>query len=287
LTVGEPGPTGEIAGRVCVVTGASGGIGKATAAGLARRGATVALVVRSRERGEAARDEIARATGSRDLHLVLADLSRQADVRRAAGEVLAAFGAVHVLVNNAGTYTARRKETEDGIELQWAVNHLAPFLLTHLLMPALTTARPARVVAVSSNAHKAGELRWDDLQMKRGRYRGLRQYCNTKLANVLFTRELARRATASGVTANAMHPGVVATELLLGGFPPLRLVSRFMRTPEQGAATALYLAADPAAAAFTGEYFIDSRPVPLDAKATDDAAARRLWELSEEKVGIG
>ncbi|HEV7588824.1 MAG TPA: SDR family NAD(P)-dependent oxidoreductase, partial [Longimicrobium sp.] len=278
--------TGEMAGRVCVITGASGGIGKAAAAGLASRGATVALVVRSRERGEAARDEIARATGSRDLRLVLADLSRQADVRRAAGEVRTAFGAVHVLVNNAGVYTGRRRETVDGVELQWAVNHLAPFLLTHLLLPALTAARPTRVVNLSSNAHKAAELRWDDLQMKRGRYRSLRQYCNTKLANVLFTRELARRAASAGVTANAMHPGVVATELLMGGFPPLRLVSRFMRTPEQGAATAVYLAADPAAAAFTGEYFIDSRPVRLAPPATDDEAARRLWELSEETVGL-
>jgi NAD(P)-dependent dehydrogenase (short-subunit alcohol dehydrogenase family) len=286
LTAGEPRRAGEMAGRVCMVTGASGGIGKATAAGLARRGATVALLVRSRARGEAARDEIARATGSRDLHLVLADLSRQADVRRAAAEVRAVFGAVHVLVNNAGTYTARRKETEDGIELQWAVNHLAPFLLAHLLMPALTAGSPARVVAVSSNAHKFADLRWDDLQMKRGRYRGLRQYCNTKLANLLFTRELARRAADSGVTANAMHPGVVATELLLGGFPPLRLVRRFMRTPEQGAATAVYLATDPAAAAFTGEYFIESRPIRLDPRATDDAAARRLWELSAAMVGV-
>ncbi len=271
-------------GRVCVVTGASGGIGKAAAAGLAKRGATVVLVVRSRERGEAARDEIARATGSRGLHLVLADLSRQADVRRAADEVKTAFGAVHVLLNNAGVYTFRREETEDGVERQWAVNHLAPFLLTHLLLPALTAALPARVVAMSSNAHRWGVLRMDDLQMKR-RYQGLRQYCNTKLANVLFTRELARRAAASGVTANAMHPGVVATELLLGGFAPLRLVSCFMRTPEQGAATAVHLAAD-AAAAFTGEYFIDSRPVRPAPQATDDEAARRLWELSEEMVGI-
>jgi len=275
-----------MAGRVCVVTGASGGIGKATAAGLARRGATVALVVRSRERGEAARDEIARATGSRDLHLVLADLSRQADVRRTADELLAKFGAVHVLVNNAGVYTGRRQETVDGIEMQWAVNHLAPFLLMHLLLPVMTAARPARVVNLSSNAHKFAALRWDDLQMKHGRYRGLRQYCNTKLANVLFTRELARRAAASGVTANAMHPGVVATELLLGGFPPLRLVSRFMRTPEQGAATAVYLASDPAAAAFTGEYFFGSHPVALTATATDDESARRLWELSEEMVRL-
>jgi retinol dehydrogenase-12/retinol dehydrogenase-13 len=274
-----------MAGRVCVVTGASGGIGKAVSAGLAGRGATVALVVRSRARGDAARDEIARQTGSRDLHVVLADLSRQADVRRAAEEIQASFGAVHVLVNNAGTFTRRRQETVDGVETQWAVNHLAPFLLTRLLLPALAAGRPARVVTLSSNAHRSAKLRWDDLEMKHGRYRGLRQYCNTKLANVLFTRELARRAAGIGVTANAMHPGVVATELLLGGFPPLRLFRRFLRTPEQGAATALYLAADPAAAAVTGEYFFDCRPVSLAPNATDDEAARRLWEVSEAMVG--
>jgi len=274
-------------GRVCVVTGASGGIGRATAAGLAARGATVVLLVRSRERGQAALDEIARQTGSRALRLVLADLSRQADVRRAADEILSAFGAVHVLVNNAAAYAGRRHLTADGIELQWAVNHLAPFLLTNLLLPGLTAGRPSRVVAVSSNAHLDGELRRDDLEMRRRRYRGFRQYCNTKLANVLFTRELARRAAAQGVTANAMHPGVVATELLLNGFPPLRLVRRFLRTPEQGAATAVYLAADPAVAAVSGEYFIDSRPVPLTPKALDDDAALRLWELSAAQVGLG
>jgi NAD(P)-dependent dehydrogenase (short-subunit alcohol dehydrogenase family) len=142
------------------------------------------------------------------------------------------------------------------------------------------------VVTLSSNAHLGGELRWDDLEMRRRRYRGFKQYCNTKLANVLFTRELARRAAAQGVTANAMHPGVVATELLLNGFPPLRLFRRFLRTPEQGAATAVYLATDPAVASVTGEYFIDSRPVPLTPRALDAEAALRLWELSAARLGL-
>ncbi|HKP74202.1 MAG TPA: hypothetical protein VJT67_01610 [Longimicrobiaceae bacterium] len=192
-----------------------------------------------------------------------------------------------MLVNNAAAYSARRRETVDGIELQWAVNHLAPFLLTNLLLPALAAGRPSRVVAVSSNAHLDGVLRWDDLEMRRRWYRGFKQYCNTKLANVLFTRELARRAADGGVTANAMHPGVVATELLLNGFPPLRLFRRFLRTPEQGAATAIHLATDPAVATATGDYFIDSRPVPLTPRALDDEAALRLWELSAAQVGLG
>ncbi|HEX8904819.1 MAG TPA: SDR family NAD(P)-dependent oxidoreductase, partial [Longimicrobiaceae bacterium] len=182
-----------MAGRVCVVTGASGGIGKAAAKELARRGATVALVVRSPERGQTARGEIERDTGSRDVRVVLADLSRQAEVRRAAEELLAAFPRIHVLLNNAAVHTWRRTLSPDGIELQWAVNHLAPFLLTSLLLPPLVESAPARVVTVSSNAHEAADLRWDDLEMRRRRYRGFRQYANTKRANVLFTRELARR----------------------------------------------------------------------------------------------
>jgi retinol dehydrogenase-12/retinol dehydrogenase-13 len=278
---------GAMDGRVCVVTGASGGMGRAAARELARRGATVALVVRSRERGEAVAGEIARDTGRRDARVVLADLARQADVRRAAGEILAAYRRVDVLLNNAAVYTRRRTLTEDGIEMQWAVSHLAPFLLTHLLLPRMRESASARVVTVSSGAHRGGELRWSDLEMRGRRYRGFRQYANTKLANVLFTRELARRTAGTGVTANALHPGVVATELLMNGFPPIRLFRRWMRTPEQGAATAVYLATSPQVATVTGEYFVDERPVAPSPAATDDEAARRLWELSERAVGLG
>lgn len=278
---------GEMSGRVCVVTGASGGIGRAAATELARRGATVALVVRSRERGEAARAEIERVAGGANVRLVMADLSRQAEVRRAADELLAAYPRIDVLVNNAAVYTRRRALSGDGIELQWAVNHLAPFLLTRLLLPRLQESAPARVVTVASNAHEMAELRWDDLEMRRRRYPGFRQYANTKRANVLFTRELARRAAGSGVTANALHPGVVATELLMNGFPPIRLLRRWLRTPEQGAATAVYLAASPEVASVSGGYFIDERPVPLPVAARDDEAARRLWEISARMVGLG
>ncbi|HET7461202.1 MAG TPA: SDR family oxidoreductase [Longimicrobium sp.] len=278
---------GEMTGRVCVVTGASGGIGRATAVELARRGATVALVIRSREKGQAVLAQIERDTGRRDARLVLADLSRRAEVRRAAGEIVAAHPRIDVLVNNAAVYTRRRTLTDDGIEMQWAVNHLAPFLLTHLLLPVLVESAPARVVTVSSNAHQSGEMRWDDLEMKNRRYLGFRQYANTKLANVLFTRELARRTAGTGVTANALHPGVVATPLLLNGFPPIRLFRRWMRTPEQGAATSVHLATSSAVAGVTGQYFQDERPVPLTTKlATDDEAARRLWEISARAVGV-
>ncbi|HEX8244410.1 MAG TPA: SDR family oxidoreductase [Longimicrobium sp.] len=276
-----------MSGRVCVVTGASGGIGKAAAKELARRGATVALVVRNRERGEAARAEIERDTGNRDARIVLADLSRQAEVRRAAGELRAAFPRIDVLLNNAAVYTARRRLSDDGIELQWAVNHLAPFLLTRLLLPRVVESAPARVVTVSSNAHLGADLRWSDLEMRNRRYRGFRQYSNTKRANVLFTRELARRTAGTGVTANALHPGVVATDLLLNGFPPIRLFRRWMRTPEQGAATAVHLAASPDVTAVSGEFFVDERPVTLPPEARDDEASHRLWEISERMVGMG
>jgi len=273
-------------GRVCVVTGASGGIGRAAAAGLARQGATVVLLVRSRERGQAARDEIVRATPGADVQLVLADLSSMAEVRRAAREIESRFPRVHVLVNNAASFSWRRRKTPDGFEVQWAVNHLAPFLLTSRLLPRLTGSAPARVVTVSSNSHFRGRMAWDDLQMERGLYRGLAMYSRTKLANVLFTRELARRTRGTGVVANAMHPGVVATDLLLNGFPPLKLLRRRFRTPEEGARTAVWLASSPEAAEMTGEYCIDERPVTPSPAARDDEAARRLWKVSAEMTGL-
>ena len=274
-----------MSGRVCVVTGASGGIGQAAALGLARRGATVALVARRADAGEAARAAVVRESGRTDVHLLMADLSAQAQVRQLAAEVAARFGKVDVLVNNAAVYTARRKTSEDGIEMQWAVNHLAPFLLTHLLMDALRAAGGARVVSLSSHAHRSARMDWEDLQMER-RYRGYGMYARTKLANLLFTRELARRTAGTGITANAMHPGVVATRLLMNGFPPIRLVRRFLRTPEQGAATAVWLASSPDVAEVTGRYFKDEQPVDPAPAALDDEAARRLWRWSEEMTGI-
>lgn len=274
----------EMQGRVCVVTGASGGIGQATSEALARQGATVAMVARRPDAGAQARDAVARATGG-DVHLLLADLSSQTQVRHLAAEITARWGRVDALVNNAGVYTRRRRLSEDGVEMQWAVNHLAPFLLTHLLGDALRNGGGGRVVSVSSEAHQGARLDWADLEMA-GRYRGLRMYAWTKLANVLFVRELARRTAGTGVTANALHPGVVATELLMNGFPPIRLFRRFLRTPEQGARTAVYLAASPEVASVSGGYFRDERPAQPSAAARDDEAARRLWRWSEERTGI-
>lgn len=272
-------------GRVCVVTGATAGIGQATAAGLARRGATVVLVARSRDKARAAAEEIIRATGNERVQTVIADLAVQAQVRAAAGEIADRFPAIHGLVNNAGVYTRRREVTADGIEMQLAVNHLAPFLLTSLLLDRLRAGAPARVVNVSSDAHKAGRIRWDDMGLEDG-YKGLRAYANTKLMNILFTRELARREDASVLTANALHPGVVGTSLLISGFAPIGWFKRFLRTPEQGAATSVYLASSPAVAGVTGGYYQDEKPTKPSAAARDDEAARRLWTLSEQLTGL-
>jgi NAD(P)-dependent dehydrogenase (short-subunit alcohol dehydrogenase family) len=272
-------------GRVCVVTGATAGMGEVMATELARRGATVVLVARSREKAARTRELVVRAAGHERVETVLADLAVQAQVRAAAAQILARHPAVHVLINNAAVYTRRREETADGIETQLAVNHLAPFLLTHLLLDGLRAGAPARVVTMSSGAHHAAAPDWGDLEM-RGRYSGLRQYSNTKLFNLLMTRELARRHPPPALTANAMHPGVVGTALLFGGFAPLRLLKPFMRTPEQGARTAVYLASSPDVAAVTGEYFKDDRPARSSAASQDADAARRLWEVSARMTGL-
>jgi NAD(P)-dependent dehydrogenase (short-subunit alcohol dehydrogenase family) len=274
-----------MAGRVCVVTGATAGMGEVMATELARRGATVVLVARSAEKAARTREIVVRAAGHERVEIVLADLAEQAQVRAAAARIIDHHPAVHVLINNAAVYTRRRRETADGIEMQLAVNHLAPFLLTNLLLDRLRAGAPAREVTMSSGAHHAAAPRWDDLGMREA-YRGLRQYSNTKLFNLLMTRELARRHPPAELTANAMHPGVVGTALLFGGFAPLRLLKPFMRTPEQGARTAVYLATSPEVASVTGEYFKDDRPARSSPASQDADAARRLWEISERMTGL-
>ncbi len=272
-------------GKVCLITGATGGIGRETALALARKGAEVVLVARSRERGEATREEIAREAGNSGISLLLADLASQAQIRHLAGECRRRHDRLHVLINNAGTFTWRRRLTDDGLETQFAVNHLAPFLLTNLLLELLISSSPARIITVASESHRHGRLAWENLQGEKG-YSGLRAYGTSKLANVLFTRELARRLAGTGVTANAVHPGVVATEILLGSFPPLRLLKPFMWTPEQGAEPLVHLAADREGEEVSGRYFArheQMQPAPL---ARDDEAARRLWELSEKLTGL-
>ncbi len=271
-------------GKTVLVTGASRGIGKAAAAELARRGARVLLAVRDPGRGAAAAAEIRELAPGAELRVLVADLSVQREVRSLAAAVAEDGERLDVLLLNAGLYTRRRRLTCDGIETQLAVNHLAPFLLLRRLRERLVASAPARVVVVSSEAHRQGRIDFDDLQGDR-RYGGLRAYAQSKLANLLFVREAARRLAGEGVTVNAAHPGVVATNLLFSGFAPLRLLAPFLRTPEEGAATPVRLASDPALADVSGRYFIDGREARPSRAARDDADARRLWDVSLALTG--
>ena len=269
-------------GKVCVVTGANSGIGRATALGLAGRGATVVLVCRSHARGAPVLEEI-RCGGSGTADLLIADLASQRQIRAVAAAYLKRFGRLDVLVNNAGVSGWRtRLVTEDGLERTFAVNHLAPFLLTGLLLERLKASAPARVVTVSSAAHRLFPLDFDDLQGER-RYSSFAAYCRSKLANVLFTYELARRVDGTGVTANCLHPGVVATDLFRDMPRWLRamLVRPVVLTPAQGADTVLHLATAPALTEVSGRYFVRRRPVRSSRASRDAHAARRLWWASE------
>ncbi len=281
----------DLSGKTVMITGASSGIGRAAALGLARMGAELVLVCRSRERGERALDEIRRRTGNDHLTLLIADLSSQAQIRAVADEFLATERPLHVLLNNAGVVVMWRTETADGIETTFAVNHLAYFLLTALLLDRIKASAPARIVNVASDAHAmaGGPLDFDDLQGLK-RYGGMRNYGMSKLANILFTRELARRLAGSGVTANCVHPGFVGSNFAKNNGVIARLAMTllrpFARSPEKGAETAIHLCASRAVEGVSGEYFHDRQPAVPKEYAQSDPDARRLWELSERMTGL-
>jgi retinol dehydrogenase-14 len=285
----EPIHNGPMAGRAVLVTGATAGIGKATALGLATLGAHVAITGRDRARTEAAAGEI-RAAGGGPVDALVADLSSQSEVRRLADEVLQRLSRIDVLVNNVGGYWHTRHVTVDGLERTFALNHLAPFLLTHLLLDRLKHSAPARVVTVSSHAHASGRIDFDDLQGERS-YSGAQAYDQSKLANVLFTYELARKLRAAPVTANALHPGVVSTSF---GVEDPSSVQRlfvpfmrpFMKTPAQGAATSIHLASAPDLEYVTGRYFVNSKPKRSSQRSYDEAVAARLWQVSADLVAL-
>jgi NAD(P)-dependent dehydrogenase (short-subunit alcohol dehydrogenase family) len=267
----------------CLITGANRGIGKAAAIELVRRGQRVVIVSRDRERGDRARREIGAETS------IVADLASLESVRSLAEQARATLPPLDVLVHNAGVFMNERASTVDGIETTFAVNHLAPFLLTHELLDHL--APEARIVVVSSEAHRGARLRLDDLQLE-GKYSGGLAYANSKLANILFTRELARRLEGRSVTANCLHPGVIRTGLLDNYFRDLgwlgsvarRLSWLFTVSEEKGAETTIHLASSPEVAGVSGAYFKRCREARPSAAARDDDAARRLWEISEELV---
>jgi len=287
---------GPMAGRTVLITGATSGIGRATALGLARMGAHVAITGRDRVRTENAAREI-RAAGCGQVDPFTADLSDQSEVRRLATEVLLSLSRIDVLINNVGGYWNTRHVTVDGLERTFALNHLAPFLLTNLLLDRLKQSAPARVVTVSSNAHAQGRrIDFDDLHGERS-YSGARAYNQSKLANLLFTYELARRLQATAlldqplVTVNALHPGVVSTSF--GAEDPasvqrmfIPFLRLFMKTPAQGAATPIHLAYAPDLEQVTGRYFANSEPTRSSKPSYDQAAAARLWQVSAVLVGL-
>ena len=276
--------------RTVVVTGANSGIGKACATELLRQGAHVVMTARDAVRGQQALEDVKRASGNADVELLLADFASLAEVRILANRI-ASLPRLDVLVNNAGLMLTERRETRDGFETTFQVNHLAPFLLTAMLVPKLAKADGARVVTVASDAHTSGgALDFDDLQSTR-RYTPFAVYGRSKLCNILFTRELARRLEGSGVTANCLHPGVVATGFAGDGDATgwfawgIKLARPFMIGPEKGADTMVYLATSPDVATITGRYFVKRREKTPGRHARDDAAARRLWDESARMTG--
>lgn len=275
--------------KVVLITGATNGIGRVAALELAKMGARVVIVGRSREKTEAVRQEIQAAGGSADS--LLADLSALDEIRRLAAEFRARYDRLDVLLNNAGAIFARRQTTADGFEMTFALNHLSYFLLTNLLLDVLKASAPARIINVSSDAHRSAQMNFDDLQHEKSYgMGGFQAYGRSKLANVLFTYELARRLAGTGVTANALHPGFVATGF--GRNMPglmnrvMGIMHRFALTPEQGAQTLIYLASSPEVEGMTGKYFDKNRPVRSSPASYDEAAQKRLWDISEWLTGL-
>jgi retinol dehydrogenase 12 len=285
------GPVDDLMnGKICLVTGATGGIGYVTAYALAQMGATTIVLSRNREKCIDTVDRIKRETGNPYMSYIAADLSSQREVRRAAAEFKSGYDRLHVLVNNAGGTYSKRRETVDGIELTFALNQLAYFLLTNLLLDKLKAGAPSRIVIVSSELHKRARLDFDDLESKQ-KYNGMAAYRQSKLANMLFACELTRRLEGTGVTVNTLSPGLVATNIGLqdGGMYALskKIVNRLMGiTPEEGAQTGIHLATSPDVEGATGQYFVKSAASTPSALACDRDAAKRLWDISARMTGL-
>ncbi len=274
-----------IQGKVVVITGATSGIGRIAAGRLAKMGARLVLVARDRARGEETLDWLNGASPGASHRVHYADLSRLSEMKRLGGEIAASERRIDVLINNAGAIFSRRMVTEDGLERTFALNHMSYFVMTEMLRDRLVAAAPARIINTASNAHRNGHLDFGDLQSEQN-YRSSVVYGTSKLCNILFTRELARRISGRGVTANSFSPGFVATRFgdEAGGLPAIALrVGKllFAKKPEQGAQTLVYLATSEDVAQVSGEFFYKSRPGKLTAEAQDDSKAQRLWAESE------
>ena len=277
--------------RTIMVTGATSGIGKETARELAIRGAQVAVVGRNESKAEATVTAIREVTGNDKVDYLLADFASLEDVRRLAGQFKQRYGRLDVLVNNAGAMFFRRQESVDGYEMTFAVNHLAPFLLTNLLLETMQTSAPARIVTVASDAHDGATMEFDNLQFEKD-YSGMKAYGRSKLANILFSYELARRLEGSTVTSNAMHPGFVSTGMgsnnlprWLAGVLP-RVTRPFARDVARGAETVVYLVDSSQVETVSGLYFMDKQPIKSSPIPYDEALARQLWQISAEMVDL-
>ena len=277
--------------KTILITGATDGIGKQTALALANQGATVVITGRNQSKGEAVVAELRQSSGNSKVHLLVADLSIMGEVRKLAAEFKSQYKRLDVLVNNAGGFFDTRQVTKEGLEYTFALNHLAYFLLTHLLLDVLKTSAPSRVVNVSSAASASAKMNWDDLQFSQ-RYSNFAAYSQSKLANVLFSNALARRLEGSGITVNSLHPGLVATRFGDNSKNPLMrlamsVVKRFGAiSPERGAETSIYLASSPDIAQVSGNYFDKKKSVAPNPIALDSTAQERLWEVSSKLVGI-
>ncbi len=275
--------------KICVVTGANSGIGKVTALELAKMGATVVMVCRNREKGEKATEEIIKATSNRSVHLIVGDLSSKASIHEVAQKFKQEFNSLHVLVNNAGGLVPTRQLTVDGIERTLATNHLGYFLLTNLLLGTVIKSAPSRIVNVASVVHRYSKMDFDNLQGER-KYSQFQAYALSKLANVLFTYELARRTEGKGVTVNCMEPGGVYSNFYNNSGITLKVFSSLfgwvMRSPEKGAETVVYLASSPEVEGITGKYFKDKKVVPSSELSRKPGLSSRLWEVSESMVRL-
>ncbi len=277
----------DMTGKICLVTGSTNGIGKSTAIELARMGATVVIIGRDAQKTFEVVKEIRATSGNPNVDSLLADLSSQREVRRLATDFKRKYSQLHVLINNAGGFFLRRQLSVDGIEMTFALNHLASFLLTDLLLDTIQASAPARIINVSSDAHASGKIEFDNLQGDRNY--SPRVYENSKLANILFTMELAGRLAGTGVTVNALHPGFTATGFAKNnGKVIAALVSVFAplvaRSPVKGAETSIYLASSPNVEGMTGKYFYDSQVISAAPQATDMVLARKLWDASTEMI---
>lgn len=279
----------DLTGKVCLITGASSGIGTPTALAIARMGARMVLLCRDPKKGEAAVGMIKARTKNDEVRLIVCNLASQKSIRNAVQEFKTNYDALHVLVNNAGLMMWKRETTKDGIEMQFGVNHLGPFLLTNLLLDVLKASAPSRIVNVASTVHSNGKINFDDIQSEK-KYWGFGAYCQSKLANVLFTYELARKLDGTGVTANCLHPGVVRTRIMRDLNPVFRGIAKvgglFMTSPDSGALTSVHVATSPELEGVSGKYFDKEAEAASSSDSRDEDLARRLWDLSEEMTGL-